>query len=116
LATGIADAGRVGANATAQAANPINKSRFMYFPPWPDLLQWEESFDSPHGSMPPYAMPSTVRAAYKRDPRGATTEPTSGKSIRARPVPVLEHRVLTESSVPLEETKLALAGAAFHPE
>jgi hypothetical protein len=29
LATGIADAGRVGASAKAQAANPISKSRFI---------------------------------------------------------------------------------------
>jgi len=29
VATGIADADRVGASAKAQAANPINKSRFM---------------------------------------------------------------------------------------
>ncbi len=32
VAAGIADAERVGANAKAQAANPINKRRFM-FPP-----------------------------------------------------------------------------------
>jgi hypothetical protein len=31
-------------------------------------------------------------------------------------VPVVKHRVLTESSVPVENTKLALAGAAFHSE
>jgi hypothetical protein len=29
VATGIADADRVGTSAKAQAANPINKSRFM---------------------------------------------------------------------------------------
>jgi hypothetical protein len=29
VAAGIADADRVGANEKAQAANPINKSRFM---------------------------------------------------------------------------------------
>jgi hypothetical protein len=32
------------------------------------------------------------------------------------PVPVMEHRILPESSVPVENTKLALAGAEFHPE
>jgi hypothetical protein len=29
-------------------------------------------------------------------------------------VPVLEHRTLTESSMPVENTNVALAGAAFH--
>jgi hypothetical protein len=29
FALGIADAGRIGASAKVQAANPINKSRFM---------------------------------------------------------------------------------------
>lgn len=31
-------------------------------------------------------------------------------------VPVLEHRTLTESSMPVENTNVALAGAAFHHE
>src|SRR5229473_2104285 len=35
VAAGIADADRVGASVTAQAANPINKSRFILVsPPW----------------------------------------------------------------------------------
>jgi hypothetical protein len=35
---------------------------------------------------------------------------------QASMVPVREHRVLTESSAPVENSKLALAGAEFHPE
>jgi hypothetical protein len=48
---GKAAAGRVGASAKAQAANPINKSRFM-FPPWTRVYRDEEeiSLSSP-GSM-----------------------------------------------------------------
>jgi hypothetical protein len=38
---------------------------------------------------------------------------TEGKRIRTLPVPAMEHRVSTESSIPVENTKLALAGAAF---
>jgi hypothetical protein len=32
------------------------------------------------------------------------------------PVPAMEHRILPVSSVPVENTRLALAGAEFHPE
>jgi hypothetical protein len=34
FALGIADADRIEASAKMQAANPINKSRFMKFAPW----------------------------------------------------------------------------------
>jgi hypothetical protein len=40
FAPGIADADRVGASTKAQAANPINKSRFMVFPPWIALSRY----------------------------------------------------------------------------
>jgi hypothetical protein len=40
LATGIADAGNVGASAKAQAANPINKIRFMFPPLNRVIAQW----------------------------------------------------------------------------
>jgi anthranilate/para-aminobenzoate synthase component II len=36
--------------------------------------------------------------------------------IRTLPVPVMEHRILTESPMSMESTSMALAGAAFHPE
>jgi hypothetical protein len=32
------------------------------------------------------------------------------------PVPEMEHRIVPEFSVPVESTKLAVAGAEFHPE
>jgi hypothetical protein len=52
LAPGIADAERVGASAKAQAANPVNKSRFMVvFSPWIALRDKEESFGASKSSI-----------------------------------------------------------------
>jgi hypothetical protein len=48
--------------------------------------------------------------SHKAEPEKAAGHLKLGHAM----VPVLEHRTLTESSKPVENTNLALAGAAFH--
>jgi hypothetical protein len=54
--------------------------------------------------------------------KGASTTPrVPSSAIRDGgsghfPVPVMEHRIRPESSVPMENTRLPVAGAEFHPE
>jgi hypothetical protein len=50
FAAGIADADRIGASARVQAANPINKSRFM-FPPQNRVMREERMFQVPLSSI-----------------------------------------------------------------
>ena len=45
---------------------------------------------------------------------GRSTLATADQDIS--PVPEMEHRIVPESSMPVENTKLAVAGAKFHPE
>jgi hypothetical protein len=45
---------------------------------------------------------------------GRSTLATADQDIS--PVPEMEHRIVPESSMRVESTKLAVAGAEFHPE